>query len=65
MFKLFEKVRIINLPKNDPLNLTTGIILGPAASIYDDYLWIVLLNEPYQQNAAITVPYDCLEKENQ
>lgn len=59
-YKIYDKVRIINVDNTSNLYNLTGIYAGSATS--DGYIGIVLLDNRLEDSLAITIPHVCLQK---
>lgn len=59
-FKLYQRVRFVNLPKNCELENNRGIILGTSLVNVTDH-YIVLLAKSTKTHLAISITEACLE----
>lgn len=64
-FKLFERVKLVNLPVTCPLRDKVGFIAGTSMTAAEMDCYIVWLDAPTDTHLAVSITESCLEYENE
>jgi hypothetical protein len=63
VYKLFERVRLVNLPVACELQGKSGFICGKSMSHAETDCWIVWLDIPTDTHLAVSISDACIESE--
>jgi hypothetical protein len=64
-FKLFDRVKFVNLPVNCPFHNGEGFIAGKSVSSAEMDCYIVWLDIPTDTHLAVSITEACLELDNE
>lgn len=62
-FKLFQRVKFVNLPVDNPLHNKVGFIAGVSIKHAEFDCYIVWLDIPTDTHLAVSITETCLENE--